>query len=163
MRHHRLASVCILLACVGCSAATIAQSTAPSNGAAKFPVGQNHTSDHGLTISSIVGNWEASHLGHQILTARPDGTATIEMSLTPMAAVLYGRHVTLNLRWTLDGNLLTQQIIGGSPANSVKKLIAKFGGTQCYRIMECQLDHLLVSNSNSDNEPIRWTAVSSVQ
>ncbi len=159
MRHHRLASVCILLACVGCSAATIA----PSNGAAKFPVGQNHTSDHGLTISSIVGNWEASHLGHQILTARPDGTATIEMSLTPMAAVLYGRHVTLNLRWTLNGNLLTQQIIGGSPANSVKKLIAKFGGTQCYRIMECQFDHLLVSNSNSDSEPIRWTAVSSVK
>ena len=163
MRHHTLASVCILLACVGCSAATIAQSAVPLNGDANLPVGQNQTSDHSLTISRIVGNWEASHLGHQILTARPDGTATIEMSLTPMAAVLYGRHVTLDLRWTLNGNLLTQQIVGGSPAKSVKKLIAKFGGTQCYQIMECQFDHLLVSNSNRDNESIRWNAVSSVK
>ncbi len=80
-----------------------------------------------------------------------------------MAAIAYGRHVTLDLRWTLEGSVLTQTIVGGSLANSVRKFISKFGGTQCYHILECQRDYLLASDGKVDNEPIRWTAVLSAE
>ncbi len=161
MRHYSLTTVCIFfLTGAGCSFATNAQSSASKMIEGTSLTSTTQSSDQDLTLNQIVGNWEATHFGRQILTARPDGTATIEMRLTPMAAIAYGRHVTLDLRWTLDGSKLTQTIVGGSPANSVRKFIAKFGGTQCYQIMECQKDYLLVSNGKAESKPIRWNAVS---
>ncbi len=163
MPNYHLTSVCILLACAGCAAATNAQSATLIELQKTSSTGQSPKSDQSLMIQRLVGNWEATRFGHQVLTARPNGTATIDITLTPMAAVLYGRHVTLDLIWTLDGNVWTQTIVGGSPAKSVKKLIAKFGGTQCYHVLECQNDYLLVSNGDRDSEPIRWNAVSSTE
>jgi hypothetical protein len=163
MRHHRITSICILLIFAGCSIATNAQSPSPQTIEVISPAATTQSSDQKLALNHIVGNWEATRFGHQILTARPDGTATIQMCLTPMAAIAYGRHVTLDLRWTLEGSVLTQTIVGGSLANSVRKFISKFGGTQCYHILECQRDYLLASDGKVDNEPIRWTAVLSAE
>ena len=117
--------------------------------------------NHEVAAAGIVGTWEATQFGHQILTTRPDGTATIQMSLTPMAAVLYGRQITLDLLWTLDGQILTQQIIGGSPARSVEKLIAKFGDTQKFRVLETSRVQILVAKAQPESTPVCWTAVAS--
>ena len=116
-----------------------------------------------VPFSSIVGDWESRQFGRQRLTTRADGTATINMSLTPMAAVIYGRQVTLDLRWTLDGNMLTHEIVGGSPEISVRKLMAKFGGIQSYHVLEYHSNYLLVSDGKTDSEPVRWNAVAMVE
>lgn len=159
MRHYSIAIVCILLTNAGCSVATNASPSDPHTAEISSQAAAIPSSSHGPSLETIVGNWEATYLGRQVLTTRPDGTATIEMCLTPMAAVAYGKRITLDLRWTLEGSELTQTIVGGAPENSVRKLIAKFGSTQCYRVLEFQRDHLLVSNSKADSKPIRWTAV----
>lgn len=112
----------ILLTFAGCSVATHAQPSAPQAIEQTSPTGTTSGSDQKLTLKRLIGNWEATHFGRRMLTARPDGTATIEMCLTPMAAVAYGRHVTLDLRWTLERSELTQKIGGGSPANSVSPI-----------------------------------------
>ena len=119
MCQSRMIPVGIFLVCIGCSAATATHPVADSV-SVTMPSPRDSGTDHDKAIGSIVGTWEAQQFGHQILTTRPDGTATIKMSLTPMAAVLYGRQVTLDLLWTLDGEVLTQQIIGGSPAQCQK-------------------------------------------
>lgn len=111
--------------------------------------------------ASLIGTWEASKLGHQTLTNRPDGTATIDMSLTPLAAALYGRRVTLDLKWTLDGDYLTQTIVGGSPARSVDKLVRKYGDTFKYKLLDRNAGQLLVADVSGSSEPVRWTAVKS--
>jgi hypothetical protein len=152
--------VCIFLLCIGCSPATATYPAAESESlSVTMPSARDAATDHELAMGSIIGTWEAQQFGHQILTTRSDGTATIKMSLTPMAAVLYGRQVTLDLLWTLDGEVLTQHIIGGSPARSVEKLIAKFGETQQYRVLETRRDQLLVSKAQADSNPVCWTAV----
>ena len=152
--------VCIFLVCIGCSAATATHpETESESDSVTMSNARDSVADHDEAINGIIGTWEATQFGHQILTTRPDGTATIQMSLTPMAAVLYGRHVTLDLLWTLDGQMLTQHIIGGSPARSVEKLIAKFGETQTFRVLETRRDQLLVAKAQPDSRPVCWTAV----
>ncbi len=156
----RMIPVCIFLVAFGCAAGTVIRPVAETESEA---VTLLETKDSATAqeqmIDSLVGTWEATQFGHQILTTRPDGTATINMSLTPMAAVIYGRQVTLDLLWTLDGEVLTQHIVGGSPARSVEKLIAKFGDTQQFRVLETSPDQLLVAKAKSESTPVCWTAV----
>ncbi len=160
MCQSRMIPVCILLVCTGCSAARVTHPVAESESiSVTMPGDRDSATDHDEALGSIIGTWEAQQFGHQILTTRPDGTATIKMSLTPMAAVLYGRQVTLDLLWTLDGEVLTQHIVGGSPARSVEKLIARFGETQQFRVLETKRDQLLVAKSQADSNPVCWTAV----
>lgn len=152
--------VCMLLVGVGCSAAAVMHPVAESEAES---VTLLDTKDSATTeekaIGNIIGTWEATQFGHQVLTTRQDGTATIKMSLTPMAAVIYGRQVTLDLLWTLDGEVLTQHIIGGSPTRSVERLIAKFGDTQQFRVLETSPDQILVAKTKSESSPVCWTAV----
>jgi|GEM_PF-1589963 len=152
----KILPVCFFVVCVGCSAATHPGAESVS---LTLPSPPNSATDQAEPVGGIIGTWEATQFGHQVLTTRPDGTATIKMSLTPLAAVLYGRQVTLDLRWTLDGQLLTQHIIGGSPSRSVEKLIAKFGDTQKFRVLETKRDQLLVAKALADSHPVCWTAV----
>lgn len=160
MSQNRMISSCVFLVCIGCSAATATDLAAkPRSISVTMPVVRNSATVHEAATDRIVGTWEAQQYGHQILTTRPDGTATIKMSLTPMAAVLYGRQVTLELLWTLEGEILTQRIIGGSPARSVEKLIAKFGDTQQFRLLETNRDQLLVAKVQAGSNPVSWTAV----
>jgi len=111
----------------------------------------------------LVGKWESTVFGHQTLTTRPDGTATISMSLTPLAVPFYGRKVELDLKWTLKGDYLTQHIVGGTPARSVEKLIRKYGETHEYLLVEHDAEHLLVRDVTGGGDPVRWTAVLPVQ
>ncbi len=158
MCQRRMISVWIFLVCAGCSAVTSTAAKAECVSLTE-PSARDAATDHKDLSGSIIGTWEAQQFGHQILTTRPDGTATIKMSLTPMAAIIYGRQVTLDLLWSLDGEVLTQQIIGGSPARSVEKLIAKFGDTQKFRVLETKPDQLLVAKAQADSSPVCWTAV----
>lgn len=114
---------------------------------------------HTPAAINFVGVWESNVLGHQTLTARPDGTATISMTLTPLAVPIYGRKVSLDLEWTLSGSYLTQRIVGGTPERSVGKLIRKFGDTHRYRVVTHDANHLLVQETAGRGKPVRWTAV----
>ena len=106
----------------------------------------------------LAGQWESTVFGHQTLTTRPDGTATISMTLSPFAIPIYGRKINLDLEWTLNGQYLTQRIVGGSPERSVKKLIQKYGDTHEYLLVEHDANHLLVRETTGDGDPVRWTA-----
>lgn len=110
----------------------------------------------------VVGKWESAAFGHQMLTTRPDGTATISMTLTPFAVPIYGRKVSLDLEWTLNGRYLTQRIVGGTPERSVEKLIRRYGDTHEYLLVEHDADHLVVKDTTGRGDLVRWTAVAPV-
>ncbi len=97
----------------------------------------------------IVGTWQSAQFGRQTLTTKSDGTAELKMRLTPMAAVLYGKEVTLQLKWTLDGDNLTQHVVDGSPERSVQKLTQKYGHTYSYRILKLSDSQLVVEDTTS--------------
>ena len=152
----KMLPVCFFVFCICCSAATHPDAESVC---LTLPSAPNSCTDHAEPVGGVIGTWEATQFGHQVIATRPDGTATINMSLSPLAAVLYGRQITLDLRWTLDGELLTQQIIGGSPSCSVEKLIAAFGDTQKFRVLDTKQDQLIVAKAAADSHPVCWTAV----
>jgi len=113
----------------------------------------------GQVISSqLIGDWQSEKFGTQTLTAYADGTAELKMHLNTMAAVLYGREITLLLKWTFDGNCLTQCVVGGSPERSVDKLTRKYGKTYCYRIVELTGSQLIVEDT-STGKTCCWDAL----
>ena len=150
----------LLLAGGGCNVARVTSLTDPAVDTVMLQTAELVAgSDAGITSLDIVGHWESSKCGRQVLAACPDGTATLTMSLSPMAAAIYGRNVTLNLQWTLDGEYLTQHIVGGYPAKSVEKLVRKFGDTATYRVLEHDAQHLLVADIATEVAPVNWTRV----
>ena len=110
--------------------------------------------------SPLVGSWQSSSFGTQTLTTCPDGTATLEMRLSPLAAVLYGRELTLQLKWSLDGQTLTHQIVSGLPTRGAQKLTKKFGETYTYRVLEATREQLVVEDITT-GKTSHWTAVDS--
>ena len=121
---------------------------------------QSDDSTTASTAVSLAGDWQSSKFGTQTLSLRSDGSADLKMHLGVMAAVLYGRDITLQLTWKQEGNLLTQQIVGGSPARSVLKLTQKFGTTYVYRILEMTSAELIVEDT-STGKICSWNSLSS--
>ncbi len=113
-------------------------------------------------FSKIIGNWQSTSFGTQLLKAKSDGTAELKMRLSTMAAVLYGRDVTLQLEWKFDGTTLTHHIVGGSPERSVHKLIQKFGESFAYDVVELTGDHLTVKDV-ATGKTCYWDAVPGVE
>lgn len=109
--------------------------------------------DPPLTDQSIsdrlIGEWQSAKFGRQTLTTNADGTAVLRMHLNTMAAILYGREVTLQLEWKLNGPVLTQQVVGGSPERSVSKLTRKYGTKYCYQIVTLSDRELIVEDTST--------------
>lgn len=108
----------------------------------------------------LAGEWQASEFGTQTLSLRSDGSADLKMQLSTMAAVLYGRTVMLQLAWKLEGNVLTQQVIGGTPAKSVQKLTQKYGTIQSYRVLDMSNGKLTVEEV-STGKTSSWSMLQS--
>ncbi len=106
----------------------------------------------------LIGSWKSSQFGTQTLNTRPDGTATLTMRLSTMAAVLYGRELKLELKWSLQGTTLTQQVISGVPEQGFRKLTRKFGDTYTYRVVEATRTQLVVEDTTT-GKTSRWDAL----
>lgn len=160
MLHPKLLFACVVLLTSGTSTShsSLLKTTSVTAIAHQTVVSQDSSSSEVGKIE-LVGKWESRTFGHQTLTTRPDGTATISMRLTPLAIPIYGRKIDLDLEWTLNGRYLTHRIVGGSPERSVRKLIQKYGDTHQYLLVEHDAGQLLVKDINGHSEPVRWTTV----
>lgn len=107
---------------------------------------------------TVTGTWRLHRYGEHVLTTNPDGTATMQMKMNRLAALSYGKELRLDLRWTMEGGVLKQHVIGGAPASAVAKLIDDYGDTYDYRILEQTADHILVEDLASPGSSIRWEA-----
>jgi hypothetical protein len=152
--------VVILASGVSIGRASASETGSPASAVKQSGVKKDLTAQPGGKIQ-LAGQWESTAFGRQTLTARPDGTATIAMTLSAFAVPIYGRKVNLDLEWELNGKYLTQRIVGGSPERSVEKLIRKFGDTHEYLVVEHSASHLLVKQTTGGSDLVRWTAVKS--
>lgn len=105
----------------------------------------------------VIGTWTTRAFGTQELTNYSDGTARLDVTLNRLAALRYGRSLTLELVWTVKDGVMTHSIKGGSPPEKVKRLVNDWGKTLEYRIVEITDTHMLLVKPN-DNEQSRWDA-----
>src|SRR5690349_9940224 len=58
----------------------------------------------------IVGRWRTESHGTRVVTNRPDGTASMDVTFDFIASLVYGEKMKLELRWGVEKGVLTYTI-----------------------------------------------------
>lgn len=109
----------------------------------------------------LVGIWHLERHGERTLHIHADGTATAEVKLNMLGALMYGERMTLQLNWTLQDDVMTQTITSGTPQEAVQRLIRDWGDRREYRVIEASDEQLVLSEVGDDGDRDVWTSVES--
>lgn len=109
----------------------------------------------------LIGVWQQHKHGERTLRVNADGTATVQVELNMLGALMYGKRMTLQLNWSLDGDVMTQTISSGTPPESVQRLIRDWGNRREYRVIDVSHEHLILSEVGDDGDHDVWTSVES--
>jgi hypothetical protein len=108
----------------------------------------------------LTGTWRLEKHGTRTITILPDGTATANVRLDFVGALLYGEELSLRLTWSLKDGVMTQSITGGEPADAVARLINDWGAERRYQVVEVNDAQLILAEVDDDNDRDVWMAVS---
>ncbi|WP_437193983.1 hypothetical protein [Planctomicrobium sp. SH527] len=113
-----------------------------------------------VSDDNLVGRWLLDQSIRREIDIRPDGTASMKVTLDFLTSLIYGKELTLNLNWTLKGNLLTHTVVSGVPQANVDRLVSQYGASMTYRVVESSPDGMILegplnSSSREDWKPIR--------
>jgi len=88
-------------------------------------------------LAPYVGKWTFDDPNLQrSIEMRPDGTASLHVKLGWIPSLLYGKELTLELKWNVEKGVLTQVVTGGTPEANVQRLLKDFGREHEYRIVQ---------------------------
>lgn len=116
--------------------------TSPPAGPA-VPPGKAENADD-LVRRRLLGTWEDQYQGKRTMSLNADGTGTMQVELSGLQAALFAARLRFDLRWTLDGKVLTKKTIGGEPADKVNLILNSLGNTAVDTILEMTDDRLLL-------------------
>jgi hypothetical protein len=108
--------------------------------------------------SRLVGKWYLDDAIQREIEIRPDGTATMHVTLDFLSSLLYGRNLTLNLKWKLDDDRLVQTVTGGTPAENVEKITKAFGKSLSYEVVEVDSKQLVLKGPSGSKSLENWVA-----
>ena len=95
----------------------------------------------------IIGTWQDDFKGRRKLTVRDDGTATMVVEPDGVNS-LFAAQLTFEEQWSIEGDRLRLNAIGGEPESRVN-LILKMMGTQTnQKILELTTERLLLLDDN---------------
>lgn len=110
------------------------------------------------TAQRCVGTWSAdtSH-GPRVSTLSNDGTGVIHAELDWMAAMFYGKKLTLYVDWVIDeeNQVMIHTVTSGTPKKNVAALLRDFGSIKEYDIRELEGDTMVLVDPG-DGEVITW-------
>ena len=82
----------------------------------------------------LVGCWRDSFCGQRTLTLKADGSATMHLQLDFAGRLLYGKTLEFDMRWSLDGSILSFEIQSGRPVEAARSAIKLWGEAFEYRL-----------------------------
>lgn len=103
----------------------------------------------------LLGTWTTKSFGTQELTNFSDGTARLDVTLSRLGALRYGKSLTLDLMWSVQDGVMTHTVKGGSPPEKVARLVKDWGKTLEYEIVEVTDTHMLLEKPDADDQT-RW-------
>ncbi len=107
----------------------------------------------------LTGKWVLDHSIRREIDIQPDGTAVMVCTLDYLTSLIYGKELTMNLEWTLDGDLLTHTVVSGTPEKNVKSLTDNFGSSMSYRVLQVDQDQMLLQGPGKSKKQEHWKAV----
>lgn len=105
----------------------------------------------------LVGTWTTQSFGTQELTNFSDGTARLDVTLSRLASLRYGKSLRLDLVWTVQNGVMRHTVKGGSPPEKVARIVKDWGSTLEYEVIEVKETHILLEKPNEDDQS-RWDA-----
>ena len=112
--------------------------------------------ENAVTPEQLVGVWTLNDNISRTLETFADGTGHIDVKLDFVSSFLYGSRLSMDLKWTLEGDRLTQVVTGGTPEKNVKRLLNDFGDSRAYRIAEVTDEYLLLETLGNPPMQERW-------
>ena len=99
-----------------------------------------------------VGTWEDDYQGHRTMTLNPDGTGTMMVELDGMKATLFAPRLRFDMEWSVDGERLRMQTIGGEPAVQVQLILKTMGDRVVQNILDLTEDRLRLLDADGQTE-----------
>ena len=82
----------------------------------------------------LAGCWKDSFCGQRTLTLKSDGSATMLLELDFAGRLLYGKTLEFDMRWSLEGSILSFEILTGRPVDAARSAIKLWGEAFEYRL-----------------------------
>ncbi|WP_437225058.1 hypothetical protein SH661x_003899 [Planctomicrobium sp. SH661] len=107
----------------------------------------------------ILGRWLRNGSIRREIVIQPGGTATMNVQLDYLSALIYGKEMNLELSWELKDNILSHTIVSGTPKANVDRLSKDFGNSLSYRVIRADDQELVLQSLGNDKKLDRWIAV----
>lgn len=92
----------------------------------------------------LVGTWQDEYKAKRTMTVRPDGTATMVVEPSGMAAALFAPRLEFAMTWSIAGGRLQKHSTGGTPKTTVQLLLKTMGDRVDEPILELTAQRLLL-------------------
>ena len=92
----------------------------------------------------VVGTWKDDYQGKRTKILREDGTGTMVVELSGMAATLFASRLEFQMVWSIEDGRLKKRTTGGEPAAKVKLVLSMYGDRADEPILELTDDRLLL-------------------
>ena len=74
-----------------------------------------------------VGSWQDEYQGRRTMVLNTDGTGTMRVELSGIAATLFAAQLNFTLHWSITDGRLQEQTTGGEPATKVQMILKLYG------------------------------------
>lgn len=108
----------------------------------------------------LLGTWEMEYHGDWTCTLEAGGTGKTSVVFDWVAALRYGTRIDFDLTWEIIDGKLVESLPNGTPKANYKALVADYGDTRVYEIVEVT-DKQLVLRSTREKSISKWTRKSS--
>lgn len=96
----------------------------------------------------ILGVWQDEYQGKRTKTLRADGSGTMIVELSGVAATLVAPKLTFEMEWLLADGRITMRSLRGEPAAKVEMILKAMGDQATYQILELTDDRLLLLDAD---------------
>lgn len=96
----------------------------------------------------LIGCWKDTFCGQRTLTLKEDGSACMHLDLDLAGRLLYGKSLDFDMRWSVDGTVITFEILTGRPVDAAKSAMKIWGESFEYRLVLVDGEQLQARDSN---------------
>lgn len=106
----------------------------------------------------LIGEWTGFYQGQRRLTVGEGGLATMVVEPEGLAAVLLAPKLTFEVRWTINGEQLEFETLGGEPLDGVEVVGKMYGKRRSHRILELEPNRIVLLDEDGVTEYV-WHRV----
>lgn len=109
---------------------------------------------------ALVGEWTGYYQGDRELTVTADGEGKMVARPEGLAATLLAAELTFKIRWTLIGDKLEFETVGGEPLDKVNIVVKMYGQRRSHKILDLQPDTMVLLDEDGVTK-YSWNRVTS--